>query len=130
MSKGRILVIEDNVDNYQLVRFILEQYGYETFLAVSGLEGVEAARIQSPDLILLDLALPEMDGWEAAQRLKADPRTAPIPVVALTARTLPVDRQRALEAGCADFITKPIDIGTLLRIVERQLKLARGRESD
>jgi CheY-like chemotaxis protein len=129
MSKGRILVIEDNVDNYQLVRFILEQYGYETFLAVSGLEGVEAARIQSPDLILLDLALPEMDGWEVAQRLKADPRTAPIPVVALTARTLPVDRQRALEAGCADFITKPIDIGALLRIVERQLKSARGRES-
>ncbi len=129
MSKGRILVIEDNVDNYQLVRFILEQYGYETFLAVSGLEGVEAARIQSPDLILLDLALPEMDGWEVAQRLKADPRTAPIPLVALTARTLPVDRQRALEAGCADFITKPIDIGALLRIVERQLKSARGRES-
>ncbi|MGC8855858.1 MAG: response regulator [Anaerolineae bacterium] len=129
MSTGRILVIEDDIDNYQLVRFILEQYGYETFLAVSGLDGVDAARIQSPDLILLDLALPEMDGWEVAQRLKSEPQTASIPVVALTARTLPEDRQRALDAGCTDFIPKPIDMGTLLRIVEMQLKFAREREN-
>jgi len=122
MGKGRILVVEDNIDNYQVVRFMLEQYGYETFLAVSGLEGVEAARLQTPDLILLDLVLPEMDGWEAVRQLKADWRTAHIPVVALSARILPADRQRAFEAGCADFIPKPIEIGLLLQVVEKHLK--------
>lgn len=122
MSKGRILVIEDNIDNYQVVRLMLEQYGYETFLAVSGTEGLDAARIQAPDLILLDLALPEMDGWETARRLKENPQTAHIPVIALTARTLPQDRQRALDAGCADFLTKPINLGALLLSVETQLK--------
>ena len=70
MSKGRILVVEDNMDNYELVRFILERAGYDVFLAVNGRDGVDAARLQHPDMILMDLGLPEMDGWAAAEKLK------------------------------------------------------------
>ena len=78
MSKGRILVVEDNMDNYELVRFILERAGYDVFLAVNGRDGVDAARLQQPDLILMDVMLPGMDGFEACRRLKADPRSVEI----------------------------------------------------
>ena len=99
MSKGRILVVEDNMDNYELVRFILERAGYDVFLAVNGRDGVAAARFQKPDLILMDLTMPEMDGWLAAEKLKADDATKLIPLIALTAHTLPSERKRAIEAG-------------------------------
>jgi CheY-like chemotaxis protein len=122
MSKGRILIVEDNMDTYELMRFILELNGYETFLAMDGLDGVNAARKQKPDLILMDLAMPEMDGWEATRRIKNDPITGSIPLIAVTARALPGDRERALKAGCDEYITKPMDLAELLSMVNRALK--------
>jgi len=117
MSKGRILIIEDNMDNHELIRFFLERDGYDTFLAMTGPEGVQAAIKQLPDLILVDLALPIMDGWDATRAIKADPKTTHIPIVAVTARTMPIDRSRALMAGCDEYIAKPIGFGALLRVV-------------
>ena len=114
MSKGRILVVEDNMDNYELVRFILERAGYDVFLAVNGRDGVDAARLQQPDMILMDLGMPEMDGWNAAEKIKADPATKLIPLYALSAYTLPSDRKRALDAGCDGYLTKPIHMQSFL----------------
>ena len=118
MNKRRILVVEDNMDNYELVRFILERAGYDVFLAVNGRDGVAAARFQKPDLILMDLSLPEMDGWDAAQKLKADEATKSIPLFALTAHTLPNERKRAMEAGCDGYVSKPIHMDGFLRMIE------------
>ena len=114
MSKGRILVVEDNMDNYELVRFILERAGYDVFLAVNGRDGVDAARLQQPDMILMDLGMPEMDGWSAAEKIKSDPATRLIPLYALSAYTLPSDRKRALDAGCDGYLTKPIHMQSFL----------------
>ena len=121
MSKGRILVVEDNMDNYELVRFVLERAGYDVFLAMNGRDGVAAARLQKPDLILMDLTMPEMDGWVAAEKLKDDELTKSIPLYALSAHTLPSDRKRALEAGCDGYISKPIHMAGFLDVVERAL---------
>jgi CheY-like chemotaxis protein len=118
MSKGRILVVEDNMDNYELVRFILERAGYDVFLAVNGRDGVAAARLQKPELILMDLGMPEMDGWRAAKTLKADDATKSIPLYALTAYTLPKERKRALEAGCDGYVSKPIRMDAFLNTIE------------
>ncbi|HKY54717.1 MAG TPA: response regulator [Anaerolineales bacterium] len=114
MSKGRILVVEDNMDNYELVRFILERAGYDVFLAVNGRDGVDAARLQQPDMILMDLGMPEMDGWNATEKLKSDNSTKFIPIYALSAYTLPSDRKRALDAGCDGYLTKPIHMQSFL----------------
>jgi CheY-like chemotaxis protein len=122
MSKGHILVVEDNLDNYELVRTILEIAGYDSFLAVNGRDGVDAARKQKPDLILMDMALPEMDGWDATKRIREDPETAHIPLVALTVHTLPRERKRALDAGVDAYLPKPYDAGQLIRLVESTLK--------
>jgi two-component system cell cycle response regulator DivK len=121
MSKGRILVVEDNMDNYELVRFVLERAGYDVFLAMNGRDGVAAARLQKPDLILMDLSMPEMDGWMAAEKLKADEITKSIPLYALSAHTLPSDRKRALDAGCDGYISKPIHMAGFLDIIESAL---------
>jgi len=121
MSQGRILVVEDNMDNYELVRFVLERAGYDVFLAMNGRDGVAAARLQKPDLILMDLSMPEMDGWMAAEKLKADQITKNIPLYALSAHTLPSDRKRALDAGCDGYISKPIHMAGFLDVVERAL---------
>jgi two-component system, cell cycle response regulator DivK len=121
MSTGRILVVEDNMDNYELVRFVLERAGYDVFLAMNGRDGVAAARLQKPDLILMDLTMPEMDGWAAAEKLKADEITKSIPLYALSAHTLPSDRKRALEAGCDGYVSKPIHMAGFLDVVERAL---------
>jgi len=121
MSKGRILVVEDNMDNYELVRFILERAGYDVFLAVNGLDGVDAARLQKPDLVLMDLGMPEMDGWLAAQRLKTSEATKSIPLYALTAHTLPGERKRALQAGCDGYVSKPIYVEGFLAVIEKAL---------
>jgi CheY-like chemotaxis protein len=121
MSTGRILVVEDNMDNYELVRFVLERAGYDVFLAMNGRDGVAAARVQKPDLILMDLTMPEMDGWAAAEKLKADEITKSIPLYALSAHTLPSDRKRALEAGCDGYVSKPIHMAGFLDVVERAL---------
>ena len=126
MSKGRILIVEDNMDNYELVRFILERAGYDVFLAVNGRDGVTAARLQKPDLILMDLGLPEMDGWIATEKLKSDEATKSIPLYALTAHTLPSERKRAIDAGCDGYISKPINVASFDKLVSTLLRHARA----
>ncbi len=127
MSKGHILVVEDNLDNYELVRTILELGGYDTFLAVNGRDGVNAARKQKPDLILMDMALPEMDGWDATQRIREDPETAHIPMIALTVYTLPRERKRALDAGVDAYLSKPYDAAQLFQLVESTLEKSKQK---
>lgn len=121
MSKGNILIVEDNMDNYELVRFVLERNGYDVFLAVNGRDGVDAARLQKPDLIIMDLSLPEMDGWDATKHIKGDPETKHIPLVALTVHTLPSDRKRALDAGVDAYLTKPINMTALINVVNERV---------
>jgi len=132
MDKKKILVVEDNMDNYELVRVILEHGGYDVFLAVNGRDGVDAARLQKPDLILMDLGLPEMDGWTAAEKLKSDNATKSIPLYAITAHTLPRDRFRALQAGCDGYFTKPLIVENFLaelgRVFEKKKKNRRARK--
>jgi CheY-like chemotaxis protein len=118
MSKGRILIVEDNMDHYELVRFVLERAGYDVFLAVNGRDGVDAARLQRPDLILMDLGMPEMNGWTASQKLKSDEATRSIPLYALSAHTLPQDRKRAIQAGCDGYVTKPIHVQSFLEMID------------
>lgn len=120
MDKKRVLVVEDNMDTYELVRFILEKNGYETFLAMNGRDGVNAAVKQMPDLIIMDMSMPEMDGWTATSIIKKkEAITSTIPLIALTAHALPADRQRAMDAGCDEYITKPMDLVELLQSVNQ-----------
>ena len=121
MKKGRVLIVEDNMDTYELVRFILEKNGYDTFLAMNGRDGVQAATKQKPDLIIMDLQMPEMDGWTATRLIKEDAKTSSIPLLALTAHALPGDRQRAMDSGCDEYITKPMDLIELVETVDRWL---------
>jgi CheY-like chemotaxis protein len=129
MSKGRILVVEDNMDNYELVRFILERAGYDVFLAMNGRDGVSAARLQKPDLILMDLGMPEMDGWLAAEKLKGDDTTKSIPLYALTAYTLPSERKRALAAGCDGYVSKPIHMNGFLNTIEDAFRKSKKKKN-
>jgi len=132
MSKGRILIVEDNMDNYELVRFILERSGYDVFLAVNGRDGVDAARLQKPDLILMDLGMPEMDGWVATRKLKSDAVTKSIPLYALTAHTLPTERKRAMLAGCDGYFSKPIHMKGFIEIIDdvfARMEVDRSRSS-
>lgn len=122
MSIGRILIVEDNMDTYELVRFILEKNGFETFLAMNGRDGVNAANKQRPDLIIMDLSMPEMDGWTAMRLIKENLATSSIPMIALTAHALPSDRKRAFDAGCDEYITKPMDLIDLLETVRSWTK--------
>ena len=107
---ARILVIEDNEDNLELVRILLAQNGHSVLTAMDGHAGLELALNTLPDLILLDLTIPGLDGWTLATCLKQDPATAGIVVVALTAHTLPGDRKKALDSGCDGYLTKPLDV--------------------
>jgi CheY-like chemotaxis protein len=110
MAKVRILIVEDNEDNQELMRFLLERAGYDVISVENGLEGVKTARREKPDIILMDLSLPELDGWSAARQIKADPEIGNIPMIAVTAHTLPGDRRKALDAGFDSYISKPINI--------------------
>lgn len=111
----RILLVEDNETNCDMLLRRLRRLGYEVSGAENGVSGLAAARSHAPDLILMDLSLPEMDGWEAARRLKADAATQRIPIIALTAYASESDRASALEAGCDDYETKPLDLEQLLK---------------
>ncbi len=111
----RILLVEDNELNLDMLSRRLQRRGFEVVSAVDGEQGIEAARAERPDLILMDMSLPVLDGWEATRRLKADPETRHIPVVALTAHAMAEDRKRALAAGCDDYDTKPVELKRLLR---------------
>lgn len=109
----RILVIEDNADNRLLITDILEAMAYEVLVAVDGEEGIAIAKAHAPDLILMDLSLPRVDGWMAATHIKQNAALAHIPVIALTAHAMVGDREKALGAGCDDYISKPIDMREL-----------------
>jgi two-component system, cell cycle response regulator DivK len=119
MTDARILVIEDNLDNYDLVRFLLQQEGYTVYGAHDGRQGLDLVRQSRPDLVLLDLSLPEISGWQLARELKSSPDTADIVILALTGHTLPGDRERALRAGCDGYISKPLDIPEFIQEVAR-----------
>lgn len=121
---ARILLVEDNELNRDMLSRRLERRGYVVMLAVNGVEALQRASADRPELVLMDMSLPEIDGWEATRRLKADPATRAIPVIALTAHAMSGDRERALEAGCDDFDTKPVDLPRLLE--KMQALLANG----
>jgi CheY-like chemotaxis protein len=111
---SRLLLVEDNEMNRDMLSRRLQRRGYEVLTAVDGEEGIKVARSELPDLILMDMSLPLLDGWETTRLLKASPSTSLIPVVALTAHAISGDRERALAAGCDDYDTKPVDIVRLL----------------
>ena len=116
---SRILLVEDNELNRDMLTRRLRHRGYEVILATDGRQGVELARKELPDVVLMDLSLPEIDGWEAAGILKREAATRSIPVVALTAHAMVGDLEKALEAGCDDYATKPVNLPVLLGIIER-----------
>ena len=118
---SKILLVEDNEMNRDMLSRRLKKKGYEVAIAVDGQQGVDMASTENPDLILLDMSLPVMDGWEAAKRLKSDPATQQIPIIALTAHAMAGDREKSLEAGCDDYDTKPVDLKSLLGKMERLL---------
>jgi CheY-like chemotaxis protein len=110
----KILYVEDNDDNVYMLRKRLTRAGFTVVIATHGVQGVAMAGSERPDLIIMDLTLPDMDGWEATRRIKTDPATKHIPVVALTANAMEGDREKALAAGCDDFDTKPVELPRLL----------------
>jgi two-component system, cell cycle response regulator DivK len=122
---SRILLVEDNEANRDMLSRRLLRKGYEVLLAMDGGEGLAMAQSQSPDLILMDMSLPVVDGWEATRRLKAQAQTREIPVIALTAHAMSGDRQKALSAGCDDFDTKPVELPRLLTKIEALLQRPR-----
>ena len=110
----KILLVEDNEMNRDMLTRRLQRYGFSVCCAVDGASGVAMASSEAPDLILMDVALGEMDGWEATHLIKANPATSAIPIIALTAHALASDRARSVEVGCSDFDTKPVDMQRLL----------------
>ena len=128
--RALILIVEDNELNRDVLSRQLVRRSYRVEIAADGLQGLAAARQHAPDVILLDLGLPVIDGWECARRLKADPATRAIPIIALTAHAMVGDRQLALDAGCDDFDTKPIDLAVLLEKIGRLLAGRTGKAHD
>ena len=115
---AKILIVEDNDMNRDMLSRRLIRYGYETIIAVDGEEAVGVAIAEMPDIILMDLSLPKIDGWEATRRIKKNPATAAIPVIALTAHALSEDRNKALDAGCDEYEIKPLDFPKLLSKIQ------------
>ena len=118
---ARILYVEDNEDNVALLSLRLELEGFEVLVAPDGRSGIARARSDRPDLVIMDLDLPDIDGWEATRRLRGDAATAGMPVIALSAHAMPEHRERALQAGCDDYETKPVDFAALLAKIRRLL---------
>lgn len=117
----KVLLVEDNEMNRDMLSRRLLRKGYEVVMAFDGAEGVRLAGLEKPDLILMDMSLPIIDGWEATRRIKADAALQPIPIIALTAHAMSGDREKALEAGCDDYDTKPIELPRLLEKMEALL---------
>jgi len=120
----KILLVEDNEMNRDMLSRRLERKGYTVAIAVDGLQGVEMATADPPALILMDMSLPVLDGWEATRRLKADERTKLIPIIALTAHAMQGDEQKAKEAGCDDYDVKPVELSRMLEKIQKQLNRA------
>jgi two-component system, cell cycle response regulator DivK len=117
----RILLVEDNEMNRDMLSRRLARKGYEVSIAVNGLEGVEKAQTELPDIILMDMSLPELDGWEATRRLKSADETNKIPILGLSAHAMAGDREKAMQAGCDDYDTKPVEFKRLLGKIEELL---------
>jgi two-component system cell cycle response regulator DivK len=122
----KILIVEDNPENWDMLSRRLQRRGFDVVIAKDGVEGVAMARSEAPDLILMDMNLPVLDGWEATRQVRSAPETAPIPVIARTAHGMPADKARSLEVGCDDHHTKPVDLTALLAQIETLLA---GRKS-
>jgi CheY-like chemotaxis protein len=118
---AKILIVEDNEMNRDMLSRRLIRRGYEVVMAVNGEEGITAAKAEYPDLILMDMSLPVIDGWEATRRLKAEPNTRRIPVIGLTAHAMAGDREKVIDAGCDDYDTKPVELARLLPKIEALL---------
>jgi two-component system, cell cycle response regulator DivK len=118
---AKILIVEDNEMNRDMLSRRLIRRGYEIVMAVDGEEGIAAAKSENPDLVLMDMSLPVVDGWEATRRLKADAGTRGIPVIGLTAHAMAGDREKVIEAGCDDYDTKPVELPRLLQKIEALL---------
>ena len=118
-TKKKVLVIEDTADNRRIIRLLLERAGYEYVEAVDGAAGIEAARRERPDLILMDIQLPVVDGYEATRRLKADPELKSIPIIAVTSYALAGDEAKTRAAGCDGYVAKPFSPKELLRVVHQ-----------
>ena len=112
---NKVLLVEDNELNRDMLSKRLTRRGYDVITAGDGQQGVDLAQSQSPDLILMDMSLPVLDGWQATRRIKSDPATKGIPIVALTAHAMSGDREKAMEAGCDDYDSKPVDMNRLLK---------------
>jgi CheY-like chemotaxis protein len=117
----RLLYVEDNEMNRDMLSRRLQRRGFEVLIAGDGEQGVTLAAAEKPDLILMDMSLPVLDGWEATRRIKAAPDTRRIPIIGLTAHAMATDRDKCLEAGCDDYDTKPVELGRLLEKIERLL---------
>ena len=115
----KVLLVEDNEMNRDMLSRRLVRRGFEVVFAVDGEQGVDLARSEKPDIILMDMSLPVMDGWEATRRVKSDNATRHVPVIALTAHAMSGDQEKALEAGCDDYDTKPVEIDRLVGKIER-----------
>jgi CheY-like chemotaxis protein len=120
----KILLVEDNDINREMLRRRLVRKGYEVIEAVNGQEAIIKTRSDSPDLILMDMSLPIMDGWEATTRLKADSETQKIPIIGLTAHAMAEDKQKVLQAGCNDYASKPVELENLILMIERHTESA------
>ena len=123
---AKILLVEDNEMNRDMLSRRLARKGHEVVVGEDGQEGVDMATSEAPDLILMDMSLPVIDGWEATRRIKAAPETAGIPVIALTAHAMASDRQKALDAGCDDYDTKPVELDRLLGKIDALLNAGGG----
>ena len=121
---SKLLLVEDNEMNWDMLSRRLRRRGYEVVIAVDGQQGVDLAQAEDPDLVITDMGLPVLTGWEATRRLKAAPETGSIPILGLTARAMSDDRDKALEAGCDDYDTKPIEFARLLAKIESLLGAA------
>jgi CheY-like chemotaxis protein len=122
----KVLLIEDNEMNRDMLSRRLIRRGFEVIFAVDGQQGIDLARSQRPDIILMDMSLPVIDGWEATRRVKSDDATRGVPVIGLTAHAMSGDREKAIEAGCDDYDTKPVEFDRLIGKIERLLGAAKG----
>ena len=120
----KLLLVEDNEMNRDMLSRRLERKGYQVVMAIDGGQGVALAQSEKPDLILMDMSLPVLDGWEATRKIKADPSVAAVPVIALTAHAMAGDQEKCVAAGCDDYDTKPVDLARLLGKIELLLQRA------